>query len=291
MFCALRDVMVFHAGYETLAEGMAECGVDTVELRYTKERKVVGPDTPKADGECVSAANPDEWQAVAESFAAAGLKVGGLLLATNFNADDRGDHIQWTVQAVRFAEVLGAGAVRIDSAMTGQGELPWAERVRLYADAVLEILDATSDSSVTLGIENHGLQGNDPAWMGAVVARVNSPRLGLTLDTGNFYWAGHPVERVYQIVETFAPHVVHTHCKNISYPGYLRNQQRPLGYEYGKYVCAIPDGDVDHGRLVQILAAAGYEGGLYIEDEGLGKAEDRKAQLKRDCEYLRDLTG
>lgn len=289
MFCAVRDVIIYHAGYETLAEGMADCGVDTVEVQYSLDRRVVGPDRPAA--EALVLATPDDRQALADCYAAAGIKVGALLLATNFNADDRDAQVEWVVSALWLAQVLGAGAVRIDSAMGGQGELPWAERVRIYSDAVLRVLEATPDSSVALGIENHGQQGNEPAWMGGVVARVGSPRLGLTLDTGNFYWAGHPVDRVYQIIQAFAPHVVHTHCKNISYPGYLRNQQRPLGYEYGKYVCAIPDGDVDHGRVVQLLRAGGYEGGLYVEDEGLGKAEDRKAQLRRDCEYLRELTA
>ncbi len=290
MFCAVRDVIVFHAGHEVLVEGMDDCGVDTVELQYGIERWVVSPDKPRDETTNLSAATPDDWAAVRERYERAGVKIGGLLLATDFNAENRDAQVEWVVDAVGLAEALGAGAVRIDAITTGQAELPWVKRVRLYAEAVLRILDATPDSSVPLGIENHGLQGNDPTWIGGVLARVDSPRLGLTLDTGNFYWAGHPLDRVYQIIETLAPHVVHTHSKNISYPGYLRNQQRALGYEYGKHVCAIPDGDVDHGRLARVLSAAGYQGGFYVEDEGLGKVEDRKAQLRLDCEYLKSVT-
>lgn len=284
----MRDVIVFHAGYQTLAEGMQDCGLDTVELRYTPERKVVGPDTARSQGECVSASTAEEWQALAERYQAAGIKVGALLLASRFGGDDNEEQVRWVVDAVRGAEALGAPAVRIDAVLAGP-ERPWAERVRVFADAALQVLDATSDSQVALGIENHGRVGNDPAWMAGVLARVDSSRLGLTLDTGNFYWAGHPLDRVYEIIETFAPHVVHTHCKNICYPGYLRNCQRPTGYEYGRYVCSLADGDVDHGRIVAILEKAGYEGGLYVEDESLGKAEDRKAALKADVEYLRGL--
>ncbi len=290
MFTAIRDVMIFHVGYQSLAEGMHDCGVDTVELRYMPERLLTNPTAPADQRESFEAKQAEQWEQLKQQFDAEGLKVGALLLATRFGGEDNDEHIQWVIDAVAGAEILGATAVRIDPVFSVQ-DLSWSDQVRVFSDAVLRILEATADSNIPLGIENHGRWGNDPALLGAILARVNSPRLGLTLDTGNFYWAGHPLDRVYQIIETFAQHVVHTHCKNICYPGYLRNCQRPLGYEYVKYVSPIPDGDIDHAKVVEILKAAGYEGGLYIEDESLGKAEDRKAQLKRDIEYLRSLTG
>jgi sugar phosphate isomerase/epimerase len=87
--------------------------------------------------------------------------------------------------------------------------------------------------------------------------------------------------------------VKHTHIKNIAYPPELREQQRPIGYEYGRYVCPIPDGDIDHRVVVGILRDAGYDGDLCIEDESLGKfsPDERRKVLQRDAEHLKALTA
>ena len=108
--------------------------------------------------------------------------------------------------------------------MARQTELPLVERITLFADATRRALDATEGSPVRLGIENHGRQGNDPAWMDGVLQRVNSPRLGLTLDVGNWYWFGHPLSHVYEIYRKYGPRTVHTHVKSIRYPAEMREQ-------------------------------------------------------------------
>ena len=124
-------------------------------------------------------------------------------------------------------------------------------------------------------------------------AGIGSPRLGLTMDMGNFYWAGHPLEKVYEILEHLAPVTKHTHVKNIAYPEDVRNKQRQLGWEYGKYVCPIPDGDIDIVKVAGFLEKAGYAGGLAIEDESLGKfpQEERANVLKRDAEHIKSILG
>jgi sugar phosphate isomerase/epimerase len=133
--------------------------------------------------------------------------------------------------------------------------------------------------------------GNRPEFLQAVFEAVSSPRLGLTLDTGNFYWFGHPLSRVYEIMRQFAPKVKHTHVKNIAYPPEMREQQRPIGYEYGRYVCPIYEGDINHSIVVEILREAGYNGDLCIEDESLGKfaPDERRSVLQRDAEHLKAL--
>jgi len=118
---------------------------------------------------------------------------------------------------------------------------------------------------------------------------VNSPRLGLTLDVGNWYWFGHPLSHVYEIYRKYAPHTVHTHVKSIRYPADIREQQREIGYKYGEYCCPLDEGDLDFGRAVRILRDGGYNGDLVIEDESLGKypAADRAGVLQRDVATLR----
>ena len=57
-------------------------------------------------------------------------------------------------------------------------------------------VERTSRRKVDLAIENHGAQGNDPAFLDGVFQKVRSPRLGMTLDVGNFYWSGKPLSEV-----------------------------------------------------------------------------------------------
>ena len=73
------------------------------------------------------------------------------------------------------------------------------------------------------------------------------------MDTGNFYWYGNPIDKVYEILKSVAKYTKHTHVKNIQYPEETRNQQREIGWEYGKYVSPIYEGDIDHDRVIRML--------------------------------------
>ena len=66
-------------------------------------------------------------------------------------------------------------------------------------------LAAAEPTGVTFAVENHSHTTNDPAFLTALLDGVGSKRLGLTLDIGNFYWFGHPLGKVYELCETFAP--------------------------------------------------------------------------------------
>jgi sugar phosphate isomerase/epimerase len=91
-----------------------------------------------------------------------------------------------------------------------------------------------------------------------------------------------------------APYAKHTHLKNIAYPVELRETTREGGWEYGKYVSSLEEGDINHARVIKILARAGYKGDICVEDESLGHhdtAEARIALLKRDVEYVKRLVA
>ncbi len=290
MEVAIRDGMIYQAGYPTAVEGMCDTGISTVEVlmdRAGTVRSLVG--TQRLD-----LGRDEDLEIFDAILKVHGIRVCALLCGQDFNAaDDPAAHRAWVVRAVRAAGDLGIPAVRIDSIMTGQKELPLEERVRLYAQATAAVLEATAGSRVALGIENHGPQGNDPAWMRSVLQRIGDPRVGVTLDVGNWYWYGHPLARVYEIYREFGPHVKATHVKNIAYPEALREVQREVGYEYAKYCCPLEDGDLDMSRIAAILRECGYDGALTIEDESLGKfpEAERRAVLKRDVEHLSAALG
>ncbi len=164
------------------------------------------------------------------------------------------------------------------------------EFLKFAIDICKQSVAATEDAGVRLGIENHGNTTNNPQFLEKLFDGVGSDRLGLTLDTGNFYWFGHPLDDLYGIYRRFAPRAFHTHCKSIKYPEDQRNTKRPMGWEYAKFNCPITEGDIDFKRVVAILKEAGYRGDLCIENESLGKFKGRVREvLAREVALLKEL--
>ena len=290
MYASIRDATVIHAGYPVVAEGLKAMDIHAIEAEFSAEAKV--RDLTKADA-WLPVTTPEEVAAYKKHLEANGVTVSAFLLANDLNNPDMKKEIAWSATAIRAAYALGVKAVRIDSAMSGQKELPFDVRVKKFVDGIKAIIAETSDTPVDMGIENHGYQGNDPNFLHGVFDGVGSSRIGMTLDTGNFYWRGHPLDKTYKVIEEFAPLAKHTHVKNINYPAEKRNIERDMGWEYGTYVSPIPEGDVDHAKVVGFLKAAGYDRDLCCEDESLGKfqGEERKAVCQRDVDYLKQLAG
>ncbi|MFN3653063.1 MAG: sugar phosphate isomerase/epimerase family protein [Armatimonadota bacterium] len=291
MQVAIRDASLYQAGYASAVEGLLDLGLAAIELAIDRDGYVRSLE----DELQLNLTDPAHRNALEEQMERHGVRVCTLLCSQDFHhPEEREAHVHWVTQAAQVAEILGIPSLRVDSIMTGQAELPLPERVRIFAEGLREVLRGTPDSTVELGIENHGPQGNDPEWMLAVLGEVDNPRVGVTLDVGNWYWFGHPLSRVYQIYRELGPHVKATHVKNIAYPEELRETQREVGYEYGRYCCPLDEGDLEMAKVVAILREAGYDGPLTIEDESIGKVAESKRRevLKRDAEHLRAvLTG
>ena len=289
MYSSVRDHIALCA-WPSLKEGLDALGFDAVELEFGRDNSVfaIQPTFVKKRFKLDTPADIESFRKHLEST---GKCVSALLMSNNFGSADFDGEVNWTIKAVEAASALGIPAVRLDAIMHGEHDQPLERNVQVFADAMMRVLDATPNAKVDMGIENHGYQGNMPEFLDSLLARVGSPRLGLTIDTGNFYWRGHPLSRVYEIIEHFAPHCKHTHAKNIKYPPDKREIEREMGWEYGAYVSPLYDGDIDHRRVVQILKAAGYDRDLCLEDESLGKwsAEERKTVLVKDADFFREI--
>jgi sugar phosphate isomerase/epimerase len=285
MDVGIRDASLIQAGFRRVPQGLEYLGLQALEVNFPRGGSVISP----LSGKAIQLDREEGCSEYRAELNQCGIRISAFLCAQNFGLDPVQPEIDWIVAAVRAADALGIPAVRIDSAMKGQDQVPLEQRVATFAGAARRALDATGGSRVRLGIENHGRQGNDPAWMDGVLERVNSPRLGLTLDLGNWYWFGHPLQRLYEIYRKYAPHTVHTHVKSIRYPEELREEQREVGYRYGEFSAPLDEGDIDFARAVGILRQGGYDGDLVIEDESLGKfpEETRPDVLRRDVEHLR----
>ena len=202
--------------------------------------------------------------------------------------DQRPDfEVEWGVKTAQAAQALGVKAIRIDivprKAM-GDKFLDFA------VDIMTKLMKATESTGALFAVENHGNTTNNPEFLRSLFERVGSKRLGLTLDTGNFYWYGHPLSKVYQYFAELAPRVYHTHCKSIRYPESEREKTRKMGWEYAKYNCPVYEGDIDFARVAKILRKAGYNNDLCIENESLKRfpEKERGQIVAREIRFLAD---
>ncbi|HIJ74984.1 MAG TPA: sugar phosphate isomerase/epimerase [Candidatus Hydrogenedentes bacterium] len=288
MFVSLRDWFVSGGEFATPLEGMRHLGVDAVEIKLDADFSVATMDTI----EKTRLLTDEDASAYRRHIESLGLRPICFLTACDFSTGDPESNAAWVARAIELADLVGIPAVRIDSMMRKERVLDFETRVRLFSEGLGAALERTQGSNVALGIENHGVQGNDLAFQLNVYKTVGSERLGATMDTGNFYWRGYPLSEVYGILNILAPFTKHTHVKNINYPEDVREKTREVGWEYGKYASPIDEGDIDHTKVARILREAGYEGDLCIEDECLSKfatPEERIAVMERDVTYIRRI--
>ena len=280
-----RDALLKNCGAVDCWQGARAAGVECLELTVGDDLSLAYFPHPTKKYSLDGSANIAQLAADAK---AAGIRLTAILLSNKF--DQRPDfEVEWLTKTARAAQALGIKAIRIDVVSRKKSEPD--EFLKLSVDVLKRVMKAIEPTGVSLGVENHGRTTNDPDFLGKLFAGVGSPRLGLTLDTGNFYWFGHPLAKIYQLYETFAPRVVHTHCKSIRYPADQRDQQRKMGWEYAKYNCPVYEGDIDFRRVVSILKKAGYANDLCIEDESLGKypEAERAKVLAREVQYLKGV--
>lgn len=288
MYISVRDAMVAGDEFASPAAGMRHLGVEAAEIALNRDFTVCAMDSK----ELITLKTDADAQAYKKRLDGLGIQATSFLTACDFNSGDFESNVQWITRALELADVIGMPAIRIDSAMSKERELDFQTRVTLFAKGLGEALKRTAGSKVAMGIENHGFQGNNLAFQLNVYKEVGSDRLGSTMDTGNFYWRGYPLSEVYGILTILAPYTKHTHLKNIKYPAELRETTREAGWEYGTYVCPLDEGDIDHGKVLQILKAGGYTGDICIEDESLGHyptQQERIAVLERDVAHVKSI--
>jgi sugar phosphate isomerase/epimerase len=269
-------------------EGMRHLKVDAAEVELSRDFEVFAMDSK----EKIVLSSDYDARAYKKHLDSLGIRASAFLTSCDFNSGDQEKNVRWVARVIDLADIVDMDAVRVDSAMSNEQGLDFETRVRIFADTLGTAIERTAGSRVALGIENHGFQGNNLAFQLNVYKAVGSDRLGATMDTGNFYWRGYPLSEVYGILNILAPNTKHTHLKNIKYPSDKREVMREAGWEYDTYVCPIDEGDIDHGKVLAMLAAAGYRGDVCLEDESLGHyapGKERIAVLERDIAHLKTI--
>jgi sugar phosphate isomerase/epimerase len=161
--------------------------------------------------------------------------------------DLRERELAWLERWVEVASKLGAGHIRVFG-----GDVPKGSTEDQAAEWVVSTLKRAADYSgkkgIVLGLENHGGITSKAERVVQIVKQVNSPWVGINLDTGNFEG------NTYSQIEACVPYAVNVQIKTeIS--------------ENGKKLLS------DWGRILTMLIKGGYKGYLALEYEADEPAE------------------
>lgn len=142
---------------------------------------------------------------------------------------------------VDVAAKLGAGHIRVFG-----GAIPKTSTEDEAAQWVAETLGPAGEYAgqhgIILGLENHGGVTDRAATIVKIVKQVNSPWVGINLDTANFK------TKVYEQIEMIAPHAV-----NVQVKAMIKDENGPA--------------PSDWDRVAKMLVANNYRGYLALEYE------------------------
>ncbi len=191
---------------------------------------------------------------------------------------ERQKDIDHTIRCLQIASQLGIPCIRLNSGrwntirsfddlMKVKGEEPPIEgytdddAFRWVIESIEKCLPVAEREGVVMMIENHWGLTTKPENVLRIHKAVNSPWLGVNLDTGNY--AGDP----YEGIAVLAPHASIVQAKTY--------------YGGGEWYTL----DLDYPRIAKILRDAGYSGWVSLEMEG---KEAPETAVPKSLEVLRN---
>jgi inosose dehydratase len=216
--------------------------------------------------------------------------VGGFVPAVLHDAGLREEQLAFVERRAKFFAAAGADVVVL-AATTGSesyeeiAELDEGQWRELF-ESLKAVEEICARHGVTVLLHHH---------YGTVIERDDQLRrflegsdMGLCLDTGHLVIGGSdPVE----IAELAGDRVNHVHLKDVDRDLVRRVATRELSYKEGAtrgMYRPLGDGDVDVGRVIDLLEQAGYRGWYVLEqdtvvetepDEGEGPVADVRKSL------------
>jgi L-ribulose-5-phosphate 3-epimerase len=193
----------------------------------------------------------------------------------------RRQQIDHTHKCIEIAYELGVPCIRLNSGrwntiksfddlMAARGEEPVldgyteSDGFKWCIDSIEQCLPKAAACGVVLALENHWGLTRTPAGLLRITQSIQSPWLGVLMDTGNF------LEDPYDKLEQIAPETVFVQAKTY----YGRGEWYTL--------------DLDYTRIAHILARANYSGYVSLEMEG---KEDPETAVPKSIAMLRRAFG
>lgn len=220
--------------------------------------------------------SPSNRLRVKEMVGEAGLQISAVAGYNDFSFSDYArlrDEVKRLRGYMELAANLGCPLVRA----FGGDFRPNVEREDVIDSIVRgfrESVKWADEYNVRLALENHGRLVNHAPSMARIVEEVGSERLRVTLDTGNFRWAGYSLKEVRRFLSMLVPYTVNVHLKD-----------GVLGKDGTMQFLPLGEGELDIAGIIAALRRAGYSGPLCSEFEGAG---DPKGVLGSDGTVVRD---
>ncbi|WP_423738210.1 sugar phosphate isomerase/epimerase family protein [Chitinophaga caseinilytica] len=182
------------------------------------------------------------------------------------DAAERQKDIDHTIKCIELAYKMGIPCIRLNSGrwgtiksfddlMAARGVEPAIpgytedDAFKWCIDSIQQCLAKAAECGVMLAIENHWGLTSSPEGLLRIRKAVDSPWMGLLLDTGNF------LENPYDKLKMVAPHADFVQAKTY--------------YGGGEWYTL----DLDYERIIKIFREANYKGYISIEFEGKEAAE------------------
>jgi len=239
----------YNAPGDTLEEFLdyaAEAGFRYLELAHS-DAWPEGDDKPEKRAEQVRKALD------ARALATSAYQAGNDFIV--LKADGLAGEVERMRRSGGLAKILGTNLLRIDAGWPKE-----SDSYPAWLKAVVEGMKACSDFAeamdIRFALDNHGITTNKAEFQLEVLSQVNSPRLGLNLDTMNYRWFGHDLGTIDRYYGMVAPHVFHVHLKD----------GRGSRAEYAG--TALGDGEIHLDYAVECLRRVGYQGVWCAEYEG-----------------------
>jgi sugar phosphate isomerase/epimerase len=186
------------------------------------------------------------------------------------------ENVEHTKKCVEIAYELGAPCIRINTGrwntvdfnqlMANRGIEPILpghtedEGFKWCIEAIQRCLPKAEECGVILALENHWGLARTPEGLLRIVNAIQSPWLGVLMDTGNF------LENPYEKLEQIAPKTVFVQAKTY--------------YGGGEWYTL----DLDYDRVAKILRHANFGGYMSLEYEG---KDNPDVAVPRSIEMLR----
>ncbi|MCK4881472.1 MAG: sugar phosphate isomerase/epimerase [Candidatus Omnitrophica bacterium] len=187
--------------------------------------------------------------------------------------------VPYVMKSIQWARLIGCSNIDTTDGMQQPEGLTDEEAMDMMKRSYEQIIEVAEANDVTVNIEPHGYFTTRPDMMERMLNFVDSPRLGLNMDTGNTFIAGQdPVA----FLERFVDRVKHVHVKDVSESLAAATRGDQTGIAVSQ--CALGDGvNADNiRRCLEILRDAGYEGVLSMECEGQGGP-----MIEKSLEWMR----